>query len=214
MKKDIPVIIGLCIILLGISSVIFWRGQSRSAYTEEQLITAGPTEQTQQISQRKKESGEAVSRECAVYISGAVKEPGVYRYQGTARVCDAIEAVGGFRKNAATDSINLARILEDGEQICVLTIKEAAAKKKKSSQKVQEKEEKHSSGKQSGGKVNINTATEAELMTLPGIGEAKAALIVGYRKENGSFSKIEDLMQISGIKEGIFQKIKDHITTS
>ena len=73
---------------------------------------------------------------------------------------------------------------------------------------------KTSSGSGSEGKVNINTATEADLMTLPGIGEAKATLIVNYREEHGKFSRIEDLMQISGIKEGIFQKIKNNITTS
>ena len=60
---------------------------------------------------------------------------------------------------------------------------------------------------------DINQATKEELMSLPGIGEAKAALIVNYRTEHGNFSKPEDIMQISGIKEGIYQKIKDYITT-
>lgn len=220
MKKDTPVIIGLCIILLGISGILFWRGQSRTAYTGEQLLTASPTEASQQISQKEEAARGTASGECAVYISGAVKHPGIYRYQGTARVCDAIEAVGGFQKGAATDLINLARVLQDGEQICVLTKKEAvSAKKEAGSTGAKEGQSGNSGDKQSSqkgtdGKININTATEAELMTLPGIGEAKAALILNYRKENGSFTKIEDLMQISGIKEGIFQKIKDDITIS
>lgn len=220
MKKDTPVIIGLCIILLGISGILFWRGQSHSAYTGEQLLTASPREASQQISRKEETAEDSASGECAVYISGAVKHPGVYRYRGTARVCDAIDAVGGFQKGAATDLVNLARVLQDGEQICVLTKKEAANAKKEAG-RTEAKEgqsgnsrDVHSSEETADKKVNINTATEAELMTLPGIGEAKAALIINYRKENGNFSKIEDLMQISGIKEGIFQKIKDDITIS
>ena len=216
MKLHKQMIAGLCIVLLGISGVLFWREQSRSAYTEEVLITAVPTGQTPLPSGEGGESGKPDSGECAVYVSGAVKRPGLYRYQGTARVCDAIQAVGGFLADAAEDSLNLARMLEDGEQICVLTKKEAAQAKRKSRQTQQQEGAggEQGSGSPSGGKVNINTATAAELMTLPGIGEAKAALIINYREEKGKFSKIEDLMQISGIKEGIFQKIKDNITTS
>ena len=188
-------------VLLVISGFLFWRGQNQSAYTADALITANPVGQARQPEKINNDVAEDIaSGECAVYVSGAVRKPGIYRYQGTARVCDAIEAVGGLKENAASGSLNLARTLEDGEQICVLTDREAARAETKA--------------RDSGGKVNINTATEAELMTLPGIGEAKAALIVGYREEHGKFSKIEDLMQISGIKEGIFQKIKNNITTS
>lgn len=216
MKKELPVMIGLCMILLVVSGFLFWRGQNQSAYTGEPLITDSPIGQAKQP-QEINESEETASGDCAVYVSGAVRQPGVYRYQGTARVCDAIEAMGGFRENAAADSLNLARKLEDGEQICVLTKKEAAKAEKRAQRENEEpagEKGKASSGSGSEGKVNINTATEADLMTLPGIGEAKAALIVNYREEHGKFSRIEDLMQISGIKEGIFQKIKNNITTS
>jgi competence protein ComEA helix-hairpin-helix repeat region len=218
MKKELPVIIGICMALLVISGFLFWRGQNQSAYTADALITANPLGQARQSEKvNKHEIEENAAEECAVYVSGAVRKPGVYRYRGVARVCDAIEAVGGLEKDAAAYSLNLARKLEDGEQICVLTKKEAArAEKMARREKGASGEEKNqdSPGSDSGGKVNINTATEADLMTLPGIGEAKAALIVGYREEHGKFSKIEDLMQISGIKEGIFQKIKNNITTS
>lgn len=204
-------------VLLVISGFLFWRGQNQSAYTADALITANPVGQARQPEKINNDgAGENASGECAVYVSGAVRKPGVYRYQGTARVCDALEAVGGLQKNAAAGSLNLARKLEDGEQICVLTKKEAAQAEKRARREQggpgDEKNGDFSGGEP--GKVNINTATEAELMTLPGIGEAKAALIVGYREEHGKFTKIEDLMQISGIKEGIFQKIKNNITTS
>ncbi|MCI8339688.1 MAG: hypothetical protein HFH62_13590 [Lachnospiraceae bacterium] len=217
MKKELPVIIGICMVLLVISGFLFWRGQNQSAYTADALITANPVGQARQPEKINNDGvGENASGECAVYVSGAVRKPGVYRYQGTARVCDALEAVGGLQKNAAAGSLNLARKLEDGEQICVLTKKEAAqAEKRARREQGGPGDEKNGDFSGGGpGKVNINTATEAELMTLPGIGEAKAALIVGYREEHGKFTKIEDLMQISGIKEGIFQKIKNNITTS
>ncbi len=204
-------------VLLVISGFLFWRGQNQSAYTADALITANPVGQARQPEKINNDGvGENASGECAVYVSGAVRKPGVYRYQGTARVCDALEAVGGLQKNAAAGSLNLARKLEDGEQICVLTKKEAAqAEKRARREQGGPGDEKNGDFSGGGpGKVNINTATEAELMTLPGIGEAKAALIVGYREEHGKFTKIEDLMQISGIKEGIFQKIKNNITTS
>ncbi len=205
-------------VLLVVSGFLFWRGQNQSAYTADALITAGPLGQAGQPEKANADDiEENASGECAVYVSGAVRKPGVYRYQGVARVCDAIEAVGGLKEGAAADSLNLARKLEDGEQICVLTEKEAARAEKKARREEGASGKEaggDSSGGDSGGKVNINTATETELMTLPGIGEAKAALIVGYREEHGKFSKIEDLMQISGIKEGIFQKIKNNITTS
>lgn len=218
MKKELPVIIGICMVLLAVSGFLFWRGQNQSAYTADALITANPSGQAGQ-SEKANENDieEKASGECAVYVSGAVRKPGVYRYQGIARVCDAIEAVGGLKEGAAADSLNLARKLEDGEQICVLTKREAARAEKKARREEEASRgeaDSGSPGSGSGGKVNINTATEADLMTLPGIGEAKAALIVGYREEHGKFSKIEDLMQISGIKEGIFQKIKNNITTS
>ena len=95
------------------------------------------------------------------------------------------------------DTLNLARVLKDEERIFVPTIQEAETievLEKKGSQK-----------------INLNTATKEQLMTLSGIGEAKAEDIIAYRAENGDFQTIEDIMKISGIKEAAFQKIKDKI---
>lgn len=148
------------------------------------------------------DSNTADHGECAVYICGAVKKPGVYRFTGDARVCDAVEAAGGFRKKADRAAVNQARPLNDGEQITI-------PQKGKRSDSGNEQPEKGGKGD---GLVNINQADLAELMTLAGIGEAKAQLIIDYRTENGSFVSIEDIMKISGIKEGIFNRIKDQIT--
>ena len=106
-------------------------------------------------------------------------------------------------EEASTDSVNLARAVSDGEQIYIPTSEETEA------QGIMPGTDSGASAAQK--KVNINTASAEELMTLTGIGEAKAESIIRYREENGRFQRIEDLMEISGIKEGVFEKIKDDI---
>ena len=129
--------------------------------------------------------------------SGPVKNPGVYKIKEGSRICDIIALAGGGTSDSAVDTLNLARVLKDEERIFVPTIQEAETievLEKKGSQK-----------------INLNTATKEQLMTLSGIGEAKAEDIIAYRAENGDFQTIEDIMKISGIKEAAFQKIKDKI---
>ena len=115
--------------------------------------------------------------------------------------------MGGFQKNADKEAVNLARILTDGEQICILTKKETARQKKNAGENSSTPDTKE----QDKNLININEASLEELMSLPGIGQAKAALIIDYRTEQGRFSKKEDLMNISGIKEGVYNKIRDLI---
>lgn len=129
-----------------------------------------------------------------VNVCGAVLYEGVYELPAGSRVYEAIEMAGGFCENAAVSQINQAEILEDETQLYIPTIEEIIEGQS-----------------QDDGKVNLNTATREELMTLPGVGEAKADLIIEYRETNGKFHTIEDVMNISGIKEGLFGKIKDYI---
>ena len=136
-----------------------------------------------------------------VYVTGAVVHPGVYEVGGNMRISDAIEAAGGFKNNAAADYLNLAAQLSDGEKITVPTKKEAKALDK-------------DDDSDESPLVNINTAAKEELMTLPGIGESKADAIIAYRQENGDYRNIEELMQISGIKEGVYSKISEYITVN
>lgn len=128
-----------------------------------------------------------------VYVSGEVIKPGVYEFENKARVFEAIDAAGGFTKDADTTCINLASSMEDGEQIIVYSVL--------ASQEVQKQD----------GIININTASAAQLQTIPGIGESRALAIVAYREQNGPFKQKEDIMQISGIKAGLYEKIKDKI---
>lgn len=147
----------------------------------------------------------AQASDCAVYICGAVKHPGVYYFSPEARVCDAVLAAGGFTKKADIQAVNQARVLADGEQITIPD-RMSSRRKGRGSPGGSTAERKHD-----GERININTAERAELMTIPGIGEAKAQMILDYRTENGSFRSTEDIMKISGIKEGIYNQIKDYI---
>ena len=151
-------------------------------------------------------SGGDVSEEgnVYVYVCGAVNAPGVYELKEGARVYEAIQLAGGLTEAAAADAVNQARIVTDGEQIRVPTVEEAQSRGAGVAGEVTEGTENN--------KININTAGKEELMTLTGIGEAKAESIMDYREKNGSFTSIEELMQIEGIKEGVFNKIKDDIT--
>ncbi len=145
------------------------------------------------------EQREAEAKEIVVYVCGAVKRTGVYTLKAGSRICDAVSAAGGLLPDADATSLNQARLLADGEQIVVLSAEDAkgiasagtAAKT---------------------GKVNINTADEAELLTLSGIGPAKARDIIKYRTEHGPFGSAEDIMKVSGIKSSLFEKIRDSIT--
>ncbi len=170
--------------------------QSEDARTTGGQSSGWKTEQTQG----------ADSSDFAVYICGAVKHPGVYYFSPEARVCDAVNAAGGFTKKADIQAVNQARVLADGEQITIP--KRISSSRKKG----EHSEETQTDSKGAEKRINLNTAELSELMTIPGIGEAKAQMIIEYRTENGSFRSTEDIMKISGIKEGIYNQIKDYIT--
>ncbi|MCR4717203.1 MAG: helix-hairpin-helix domain-containing protein [Lachnospiraceae bacterium] len=133
-----------------------------------------------------------------VYVCGEVKNSGLYEFKAGARIGDAIDAAGGMTKKADKNALNLAEFLADGAKIEVPK-KGEAPKEEQASDKVDD------------GLVSLNSATKEELMTLPGIGESRADSIIKYREENGSFSRIEDVMNISGIKQAMFERIKDYI---
>lgn len=128
-------------------------------------------------------------------IDGAVNAPGVYEISVGLRVRDLVEAAGGMREDAALESINLAEVVTDGLRYHILTIEEYEASRTGSS-----------------AKININTATIEQLMTLAGIGESKARSIIEYREKNGTFKSVEDLLKVSGIKRGTLDKILADIT--
>ena len=144
-----------------------------------------------------------------VYVCGAVVSPGVYELPAGARVHQAIQAAGGLTEDADLFLVNQAKLVEDGEQIRIYTKEEAKEAEQRISTGLSNETDELDDASV---RVNINHATADALMTLPGIGEAKALSIIEYRQTNGSFQKIEDIMNIPGIKEAVFSKIKDKIT--
>lgn len=135
-----------------------------------------------------------------VQVAGAVNNPGVYELPADSRVFEAIEAAGGLRDDAFDKDINQASLLADGQKLYIYTVSEQ-----------EEKALKEAEDKASDGLVNINSASESELMTLPGIGKSKAEAIITYRKEHGNFNAITDIKNIPGIKDGVYLKICDSI---
>ncbi len=149
---------------------------------------------------------------CYIYMCGAVNEPGVYELPEGSRICDAISLAGGLTAEACADVVNQAEPVADGQMIRIPTKEEAEAGLTGLDES--------SAGASAGvpvsagaddGRVNLNTAGTAELMTLPGIGEAKAAGIIAYRDSHGAFGTAEEIMNVEGIKEGVYNRIKEYI---
>lgn len=147
-----------------------------------------------------------------VHVCGRVVNPGVYVLSSGSRIYEAVEAAGGLCGDAAGEYLNQASQMEDGQQIYVPSMEEAAqgtaGMQKTGGSPLQASPD--GVGAEDG-KVNLNTAPKEQLMTLSGIGEAKAAAIIRYREEHGGFQKIEELKEVEGIKEGVFNKVKDQI---
>ena len=161
--------------------------RSDSSETGEALVT------------EQKEVGEC-EKETAliyVYVCGYVNYPGVYPLENGSRICDALALAGGISEEGKPEALNQAEHVEDGQTIYVPGINDIVTVTEESD-----------------GLVDINTADSSDLMTLPGIGESKADMIIQYREEHGAFETIEDLMKIPGIKEGVFNKIRDYIKVS
>lgn len=162
----------------------------------------------------------SVNNNIYIYICGAVEKPDVYKVEADTRLVEVIELAGGLTKDAAGDYVNQAALVQDGQKVYIPTKEEvkgtvpegypgnqdsAGGNTLKADTTVKSQDN-------GSGKVNINKASAEELMTLPGIGEAKAAGIIAYRQEQGGFKSIEEIMNINGIKNSVFNKISDKIT--
>lgn len=158
-----------------------------------------------------------------VDVCGAVANPGVFQLAAGSRVFQAIEAAGGYLPEAALTCVNRAGVLTDGQQLYILTQEEMERQGLDSAEMAGASDGQMNgsagTGQNTGmtaqvqqdNRININTADEAQLTTLTGIGATRAQAIIAYREENGPFAAIEDIMNVQGIKEGTFAKIKDEI---
>lgn len=155
-----------------------------------------------------------------VYITGEINKPGIYELAENSRICDVIEQAGGIKEDANIDDINLAEIIEDGIKIDIPRKTEEKDDKKTNYDSTKEnsnleidKKTDTIKTKESNAKININTATQTELETLPGIGPSIACKIIEYRKENGKFKNAEDIKNVGGIGIAKYEKIKNLIKT-
>ena len=152
-----------------------------------------------------------------VDVCGAVANPGVFQLAAGSRVFQAIEAAGGYLPEAALTCVNRAGVLTDGQQLYILTQEEMEWQGLDPAEMAGASDGQMNgsagTGQNTGmdNRININTADEAQLTTLTGIGATRAQAIIAYREENGPFAAIEDIMNVQGIKEGTFAKIKDEI---
>lgn len=172
-----------------------WRAEGEGLTLVQEDATAGETAADSA-------APENASGEVVVHVAGAVSSPGVYTLPADSRVDDAVRAAGATA-DADLSQLNLAQKLADGQKITVPAAGEPPAPADNAAP---------SDSSQSGALVNINTATQEELETLPSIGEVRAQAIIAYREEHGGFRTTDELMEVSGIGEKIFADISPHIT--
>ncbi|GAA1726507.1 helix-hairpin-helix domain-containing protein [Aeromicrobium alkaliterrae] len=173
----------------GLAVVLAWwvlsgRPQSEPAGTPAASVEAGST------------SGPVETGEIVVDVSGLVQRPGIVTLPAGSRVHEAIEAAGGLAGVVDTSGLNLARKLVDGEQVLVGIAPVVPA----------------GGGASAGGATNLNTATLEQLDELPGVGPVTAESIITWRTENGPFTSVEDLLEVSGIGTATLDDLRDLVT--
>lgn len=190
------------VVLCGVFLLLGLSGCSGKNSDPEEKITRTELVEKEDASDEEKPASQKES--IFVYVCGQVASPGVYELPLDARIFEALDAAGGVLPDGAPDSLNLAQKAEDGLKVYVPSREEAAENPDVSDP---------DAGVQPGtGKVNLNTAGLEELMTLTGIGQTRAEAILTYREEQGNFESPEEIMEVEGIKEGIYEKLKDEIT--
>lgn len=215
MLKNNKKIIVFIIILITLSFIIYKIFIKKENLIEE--INTNILESTEENDISNKEKNNA-NEKIIVYITGEVSNPGLYELEENSRIADCIEKAGGTKEKADINNINLATILEDGEKIYIPAKDEEKAQEK-TNNKSEEKNNNNITSKtvvkneenQKNTKVNINTATQTELESLPGIGPSIATKIIEYRKENGKFKNIEEIKKVNGIGENKYKKIRELI---
>lgn len=206
----------LCLFLLGCTkeSFLLQKEDSSTIVLEEVIVREETAVAEDGAGLETVETPEMI----AVHICGAVNQPGVYYLKEKQRVYEGILKAGGFREDADRDYLNQALFLEDGMKVTVPTREETrelrASEQASREEGFIQEAQLYEKAREKQQKVDLNTADEALLCTLPGIGESRAKSILAYRKEHGAFEKTEDIMKVSGIKEAAYEKIKDYVTVS
>lgn len=197
----LPLLVGLTalavIVLVWVGSTLFHAATSDgfSLVYEEEARSSSPRGED--------DVAEEEPTTIFVYVSGCVVTPGVVELPLGSRVCDALEAAGGFSEGADREGLNLARVIVDGEQLSVAAVAAVASEDRNASEA--------SVPSADPAKININTATAEELDALPGVGISTAEKIIADRKANGPFSSPEELKRVSGIGDKKYAALADAI---
>ena len=185
-RREQIMLVLIAAVIIAASGIVFWpREKSGPAVTS-------PPPAAEQHAEPVKHNN------VVVYVTGAVRNPGVVSMAPGSRVIDAVNLLGGPTETANLNGINMAAPLADGQQVHVPSREES--------------EDTPAPGRSPGGKININTADAAALDTLPGVGPSTARKIIEYRRAKGPFSSLEDLKKVPGIGENKYQNLKDKIT--
>lgn len=206
---------GLLLIIVGGLFGFVLAGQLGSD-SMDSFSQSQPDFQTQELEKQSEDTTTSQARDLYVDIKGAVKVPGVYQLSHGSRLIDLIDQAGGFRQDAATQDLNLSLLLEDQMMIQVLSQSEWEEQEFERALMGQEMDNPVGLVSQVDqpvdGLINLNTADQSQLEELPGIGPAKAKQIIQYRQENGSFSSVYQLLEVSGIGSKTFEGLKDAVT--
>ncbi|MCL6580970.1 MAG: ComEA family DNA-binding protein [Firmicutes bacterium] len=234
--EDRVVLLVLVGLILAAGVLLWWQGQDRrerlewvgavgavrpdeAAGAESSGVAAAVSGRDEDEEEGVKEGEEGETHEIVVHVAGCVVRPGVYSLPAGSRMIDAVKVAGGVTAEADTNAVNLARLIGDGEQVYVPSRQETARLGSSAGLPT-------SGGSAavgwaagtvpSGGaltvKLDLNTATQAQLEALPGIGPALAARIIQYRQEHGPFRTPEELLNVSGIGEKKLAEIRPYIT--
>ena len=192
---------------------LYLTGVEQAVQMKETVPESESVKQSEGLDAETEQLSEQLSEQVKgyVFVGGAVCEPGVYPIHEGMRVYEAVALAGGFSEDADEEWLNQAEYVSDGQKLYVYSSEETYQMKTDGKQpdglirdETQTNHKDH--------KININTADKEILMTLPGIGEAKADAIIQYREEYGAFTSIEEIQNIPGIKQAVFAKIKEIIT--
>ncbi|MBR2804264.1 MAG: ComEA family DNA-binding protein [Eggerthellaceae bacterium] len=186
-----PALIGIAVLVIMVA-VLAGRNLIGTATATEFELSSDASS----IEETASDGGSHKTETLFVHVSGCVANPGLYELEEGSRLASAIEAAGGFTEDAACDSVNLARRLEDGEMVVVSSVSAGSG----ANEEIPE-------AKTASSLVNINTASAEELEQLPGIGPSTAQKIVSDRMANGSFKSPDDLKRVTGIGDKKFETI-------
>jgi competence protein ComEA len=181
-RHGVRALAAFAVLLAAVAAILAWHGRP-SVEPVAPALTAGPSRTT-------------APSTIVVAVTGRVRHPGLVRLPAGSRVADAIDAAGGVLPGTDISSLNLARKLTDGELIAVGVPGGSAA----------------ADSADAGGLVNLNTASLAQLETLPGVGPVLAQRIVDYRDQHGGFTSVDQLRQVDGIGDAKFEQLKSRVT--